>query len=364
MGDLDQGLEEITEDFFSISADPEGMIIDYTADSELAVKIGVDLSPNILGKRLDEFMATWGIRSQQLTGVMELYRKILRRESTQFKTGGDFSFDDTHVHLHFFGQIEGSGNIALTVFDYTVSHIAYLEKDRMVGVLQDIADKLPDQLNNTFVNVGLIVAQLAKLDLGIQGERLIEVVQSELSEARGIVHRASTDLLSDMHIVMLRKGDLYLYSYVIKPVLRRLAQMSMEKQVSADFKHSFTPKTVKEDVTIYAERRYMLALYERLFTNAMKYADPGSSFSFGYEDKGSHHQMNVFSQGLSIPGDKKEKIFDRYVRLPEAIEKDNTGTGQGLYVVKKIIEAHGGRIWVESDGSSYTNFVFTLPKQE
>ncbi|MBS3764503.1 MAG: hypothetical protein KGZ25_14490, partial [Planctomycetes bacterium] len=68
-------------------------------------------------------------------------------------------------------------------------------------------------------------------------------------------------------------------------------------------------------------------------------------------------------QGVGISEEYCEKIFDRFCRLEDGIIRRRGGTGLGLTISKGIIEAHGGRIWVESKLGAGSKFSFTLPKR-
>jgi signal transduction histidine kinase len=64
-----------------------------------------------------------------------------------------------------------------------------------------------------------------------------------------------------------------------------------------------------------------------------------------------------------VASDLVERIFDKFYRVHDASTKGKRGTGLGLYNVRKIIEAHGGRIWCETKPGEWINFLFVLPKE-
>ena len=114
---------------------------------------------------------------------------------------------------------------------------------------------------------------------------------------------------------------------------------------------------------IYCDAERMHQVFENLVVNAMKYmgetADP--VIEVGYEDKGAIHQFYVRDTGVGIDPEFYRKIFEMFERLPET---DHTeGTGLGLAIVEKIVERHGGRVWVNSRKGAGATFYFTLPKR-
>jgi PAS domain S-box-containing protein len=97
-----------------------------------------------------------------------------------------------------------------------------------------------------------------------------------------------------------------------------------------------------------------------LLDNAARYAPSDSPIQISAVPEGSLLHISVIDHGPGIPKEKQGVIFDKFVR----VDPDSDSTGLGLFISRKIIQAHGGQIWVESplSGVSYgTKFTFTLP---
>ena len=71
--------------------------------------------------------------------------------------------------------------------------------------------------------------------------------------------------------------------------------------------------------------------------------------------------VSVTDQGRGIPAAEIAKIFDRFYRIEQRLEKDPGGLGLGLSLCKALVEAHGGKIWVESEVGKGSTFYFTFP---
>jgi signal transduction histidine kinase len=107
------------------------------------------------------------------------------------------------------------------------------------------------------------------------------------------------------------------------------------------------------------ERRITQVLLN-LVGNALKFTEAG-----GVEVRASmendHFELSVSDTGPGIPPEERERIFEEFHQLDTSTTRTKGGTGLGLAISKKIIEMHGGRIWVESDVGRGSTFHFTLP---
>lgn len=104
-------------------------------------------------------------------------------------------------------------------------------------------------------------------------------------------------------------------------------------------------------------------VYRNLFGNALKYRYPDGKIAYGVVDKGDSYVFNVWNEGPGVARSELDKIFDKFYRVRDETTRDKRGTGLGLYNIRKIIEAHGGRIWCETDPGKWVNFLFVLPKK-
>jgi signal transduction histidine kinase len=98
-----------------------------------------------------------------------------------------------------------------------------------------------------------------------------------------------------------------------------------------------------------------------LVENAAKFSPPGSSIVVGAEQFGDSVRVGVLDTGEGIAPEFQEKIFERFYQVEDSPPRAQKGTGLGLAICRNIIEAHGGRIWVESTPGVGSIFYFTLP---
>lgn len=99
-----------------------------------------------------------------------------------------------------------------------------------------------------------------------------------------------------------------------------------------------------------------------LISNSIKFTPVGGKISVHAKVSGSNIEVSVSDTGAGIPKDQLENIFTKFFQVKTTDRhEEKDGSGLGLYIVKKIIDAHDGKIWVESEAGKGTTFTFTIP---
>jgi two-component system phosphate regulon sensor histidine kinase PhoR len=112
---------------------------------------------------------------------------------------------------------------------------------------------------------------------------------------------------------------------------------------------------------IAGDRRRLTEVLQNLLDNAIQYTPSGGKIMVGAEAKDSEVVITVSDTGIGIPQADQPRIFERFYRVDVARSREVGGTGLGLSIAKHLMEAHGGRLWVESEVGSGSQFHFSAP---
>ncbi len=148
------------------------------------------------------------------------------------------------------------------------------------------------------------------------------------------------------------------FGHLVEEILTNLRPLIHEKGIEIH---------VQENLPVMrAERKRMVQVMENLLSNAVKYIDtdnPSPKIEVGMQEQNGRHVFYVQDNGIGIDPKYFEKIFQVFQRLPQAKKMDD-GTGIGLTTAQRIIEHHGGKIWIDSQPGKGTTFFFTIQDRE
>ncbi|MBA3469405.1 MAG: PAS domain S-box protein [Herpetosiphonaceae bacterium] len=112
---------------------------------------------------------------------------------------------------------------------------------------------------------------------------------------------------------------------------------------------------------VYGDAERIRMVLNNLISNAIKYSPNGGVVRVGGWQDGTHVMAYVSDEGIGIAPDELTKVFSPFYRVDNRLARETQGAGLGLYLTKAIIEAHGGRIWVDSTLGRGSRFIWTLP---
>ncbi|MDB6027158.1 MAG: sensor histidine kinase [Verrucomicrobiales bacterium] len=120
---------------------------------------------------------------------------------------------------------------------------------------------------------------------------------------------------------------------------------------------------VLETIRVWADADRLHQVLFNLVENAVKYGRQNGRVTIEFKKTAQGDpEVLVADDGVGIPPDSLERIFERFYRVDRARSRDTGGTGLGLSIVKHIVQAHGGEVRVKSDLNKGSVFYFTLPK--
>ncbi len=260
------------------------------------------------------------------------------------------------------GQVVGAFAAARDITDQR-----RLEQEREV-LLNELSDKneeletfvysVSHDLKTPIVTIEGFIGAMRE-DFGDQISEEQEKYIKYMSDAALKMEALINDLLEFSRIGrMTEKKSKFSFAGIVKEVLKTLQPQIKARGIEVD---------IQEDLPdIYGEKKRFIQVMENLLTNAVKYIgkeNPCPRIDIGVQYRDSQKLFFVSDNGIGIEESYFEKIFQVFQRLPSA-KRVGEGTGIGLAIVKRIIEHHGGSIWVTSKPGEGSTFFFTINDKE
>jgi signal transduction histidine kinase len=152
------------------------------------------------------------------------------------------------------------------------------------------------------------------------------------------------------------------FTYQFAPVAVEQLLLDAAASFTADHaRHRLTVDCAADLPPVRGDAARLHQVLANLIANAVKYSPPGSPISLGAKPSGEYVTLWVRDEGMGIPAEMREMIFDRFFRLDNTDRRMVGGAGLGLALVKEIVTAHEGRVWVESTVGKGSIFYVTLP---
>lgn len=196
-------------------------------------------------------------------------------------------------------------------------------------------------------HAGSLTEEQKDLILGIResNERLISLVRDLLSTSRLEGGRLELNL-----------KETELLSFFEK-IIDELTPQIQKKH------HEFVFEKPVPSLQIRIDQELTKHTFLNLLTNAIRYTKPGGKIVVSVKEDAAKGRVIIAikDNGIGIPESFQKKIFERFTRTPEAVQMEPDGTGLGVYIAKKAVEAQGGAIWFESEPGVGTTFYFSLP---
>ncbi len=183
---------------------------------------------------------------------------------------------------------------------------------------------------------------------------------------RHFIHRVSQssermgdliDKLLDLGIIESGNLKLGVVPTAIEPIVNDIVE-DLSRTTAARLAVSLDKKRLP---IVLADPARLHQILTNLLDNAIKYSPEGGGVHIVFKHEGDEVTVTVADEGVGIPADQVNKLFTKFGRLYHPSTIDRPGSGLGLYIVKRLVEAQDGRIWLSSKEGKGSKFSFSLP---
>ncbi len=261
-----------------------------------------------------------------------------------------------------------------------ITYAPLLDREgRLVNIIADVHDitrfREAEELKSTFISVishelktpvalikgyaGTLRREDAQWDAKTLRESL-NVIEEESDRLNALI-----DNLLDASRLQAGALPLKMSQVALEDVALRMVHKfrSAQRPAGEKAKHQFTVDFAPDFPAVRGDEARLEQVLSNLITNAIKYSPAGGIIRVSGRVWPDAVVITVSDQGIGIAPAEQTRVFDAFYRVDDAPTRRTQGTGLGLYLAKAVVEAHGGKIWVESEPGHGASFSFSLPRE-
>lgn len=247
--------------------------------------------------------------------------------------------------------IDYGGRAAVQWVAHDVTERMELERMRD-DLMHMVVHDLRNPLGNVISSLRMMRTALIQKDKTLP---MLDVLQVAMRSSRKL-QRLIDSLLS---LRQLEEGKADLQKSVVPPGILIREAVELVRPTVQRKKQEFVLDAPRDLPPVRVDRDMVTRLLTNLLDNAVKFTPTGGRVELAVVEQPDELLFTVSDTGPGIPPESHEHVFERFTRLESA--KGTRGTGLGLCFCKLAVEAHGGRIWVESPRGGGSQFKFSLP---
>ncbi len=369
MVEIDSILKESEEKYrmiFTGASDPIAILDDVKIIdcNDLAVKLfGYSNRNGIIG------LPPWKISPQKQPDgrnsddkATELIKKAVSGEPQRFywkHLKKDGKLFDAEVSLSSF-KLENKDYIMAIIRDITERKKAERELREISQLKTELLERTSHELKTPLI----AVKGFTDLLLDLHKEKFDDEVFSILGEIKHGTEQLETLINRLLETTVLESGKIQFnpkeedLSFLIRFCVKNLRGFVKTR-------NHFITLDIPDKLILNFEKERIYDVFSHLIVNAIKYSPPYGEIKITAKKIKNFAQVCVQDNGIGLSEDEKKKIFKQFGKIErygQGWDIGTEGTGMGLYTSKKIVELHGGEIWVESEGRNKgAKFCFTLP---
>lgn len=280
-----------------------------------------------------------------------------------FSKPATYSFSLLNSFNYYFGKLKlpllfSLLLIGITIASFVLLYRNMMQQKRLADLKNEFISNITHELKTPIATVGVAIEALKSfnaIDDPKRTQEYLSISQNELQRLNLLVDKV-------LKLSMFEKKEVELkYELLNLPDIVDEVVASMRLQIE---KHrAVVTVNTEGDCSLQADRLHLLSVVFNLLDNALKYGSDAPQIKINMEEKESSIELKIADNGIGIPADYTNKVFDKFFRVPHGDTHNAKGYGLGLSYVAHVIKKHKGTISVQSETGKGSTFVINLPKQ-
>lgn len=249
--------------------------------------------------------------------------------------------------------------VGITVLTFVLLYRSLLKQQRLAQMKNDLISNITHELKTPIATVGVAIEALKNFNAIQDPQRTkeyLDISQNELQRLGLLVDKVLKLSMFEKKEIEL-KYEIFDLKEVVNEVVASL-RLQIEKY------NARVTVSAEGDTSLKGDRLHLLSVVFNLLDNALKYSKGNAAIQVTLKEETGNIIMKVTDNGIGIPADYKDKIFEKFFRVPTGDTHNAKGHGLGLSYSAQVLRQHHGSITVDSHEGIGSTFTITLPKNQ
>lgn len=247
--------------------------------------------------------------------------------------------------------------VGITLLSFIMLYRNLQRQRRLAAIKNEFISNMTHELKTPIATVGVAIEALRNFNAISDPKRTKEYLDISQNE----LHRLSLLVDKVLKLSMFEKKEIELKVELVN--LKELVEevvSSMKLQIEKH--HAIVAVSTTGNSQLQGDRMHLLSVVFNLLDNALKYGNGNIKVNIDLKENENDVKLIVADNGIGIPREYRDKLFEKFFRVPAGDTHNAKGYGLGLSYVAQVVERHYGKIEVESQEGAGTKFIITFPK--
>ena len=247
--------------------------------------------------------------------------------------------------------------VGVTIVSFVLLYKNLLKQQRLAELKNEFIGNITHELKTPIATVGVAIEALRNFNAMQDPQRTKEYLDISSNELQRL--GLLVDKVLKLSMFEKKEIDLQFETFDLRDVVDEVTA-SLRLQVEKH--HAIVSITQKGNTNLQADRLHLLSVVFNLLDNALKYSKEQPVIEIGLEGDNNTVQLRITDNGIGIATEYKDKIFEKFFRIPTGNTHNAKGYGLGLSYVAHVVQKHGGKISVDSELGVGTTITISIPK--
>ena len=248
--------------------------------------------------------------------------------------------------------------VGVTVISFLLLYRNLQRQRKLTQIKNEFISNITHELKTPIATVGVAIEALRNFNAINDPQRTkeyLDISQNELQRLSLLVDKV-------LKLSMFEKKEIEL-KYELLDLKGVVDEVVSSMRLQIEKHHATVSINTEGDTHLQGDRLHLLSVVFNLLDNALKYGSGNIAIKFDLKEKGNEVELSVADNGIGISQEYKDKVFEKFFRVPLGNTHNTKGYGLGLSYVSHVIQRHKGKIEVESQPGLGSKFIITLPKE-